>query len=87
LRAAERGQPPRLGRAASDYTRDHLIEMLLASIDGSWIDRDEAVRATAKHLGFQKTSAAFKDEMKSAINGAIRRGLVEYGGSLIRKLK
>ena len=46
----------------------------LSSIDGSWIEREQAMRATAKHQGFQKVGSAFREEIKSAINGAIRRG-------------
>lgn len=72
-------------RSAGDYERDHLIDSLIASMNGGWTARDEAVRATARHLGFQKAGVAFKDGMRSAINGAIRRGLLEYDGDMIRK--
>lgn len=81
----EQGQYTLLVRSAADYTRDHLIDMLLASMDGGWSDRDDVVRATARHLGFRKAGSAFREEMKSAINGAIRRGLLEYEGERVRK--
>jgi hypothetical protein len=82
---SENGSYSLLVRNAGDYTRDHLIEMLMASVDGSWMEREEAVRAIAKHLGFQRAGTAFKEALKSAINGAIRRGLLVYAGDRVRK--
>ena len=49
--------------------------------------RDDAIRAAARRLGFQRTGRQIKDAFKSAINGAIRRGLLEYDGQLIRRRK
>lgn len=37
-------------RSAADYERDHLIDSLIASMNGGWIDRAEVVRATANTL-------------------------------------
>jgi hypothetical protein len=76
-----------LVRSAADYSRDHLIDALMASMNGGWTDREAAVRATAKHLGFQKAGTAFKEAMKSAINGAIRRRLVEVAGPRLRRCR
>lgn len=47
----------------------------------------EAIRAAARHLGFKRTGSLIRDAFKSAINGAIRRGLLEYDGQLIRKMR
>ena len=47
----------------------------------------EAIRAAARHLGFKRTGSLIRDAFKSAINGAIRRGLLEYGGEMIRKTR
>ncbi len=49
-------------------------------------ERDEAIRVAARRLGFARTGSRIRKAFKSAINGAIRRGLLEYDGILIRKL-
>ncbi|MGE0883662.1 MAG: hypothetical protein AB7P14_08970 [Blastocatellales bacterium] len=72
-------------RDIGDYPRELLTEMLLAAMGRGWTERDEAVIAATRHLGFRRTGAAIKKAFKSIINGAIRRGLLEYDGSLIRK--
>ena len=72
-------------RTISDYPRELLIEMLLAAMGRGWTERDEAIVAAARHLGFRRTGSAIKEAFKSIINGAIRRGLLEYDGSRIRK--
>lgn len=74
-------------RSISDYTRDELIDTLLSVMGAIWWDREEAIRAAARHLGFKRTGSLIRDAFKSAINGAIRRGLIEYSGSMIRKSK
>jgi hypothetical protein len=73
-------------RSGSDDTRDELVERLCAAIGQSWTDREEAMRLVARHLGFQKAGSAFKQAMKSAINAAIRRGLIESRGTEILRL-
>lgn len=72
-------------RDIGDYPRELLTEMLLAAMGRGWTERDEAIVAATRHLGFRRTGAAIKKAFKSIINGAIRRGLLEYDGSLIRK--
>ncbi len=74
-------------RSIGDYSRDQLIEALLGAMNYSWQERDEAMRAAARYLGFRRAGSAIRDAFKPAINGAIRRGLVEYGGSLIRRAR
>lgn len=69
------------------YTRDQLIETLLAAIGGTWWDREDAIRAAARRLGFRRTGRRITNEFKSATNGAIRRGLLEYDGKAIRKTR
>lgn len=49
--------------------------------------REDAIRAAARWLGFQRTGRAIQEAFKSVINGAIRRGRLEYEGSRIRKLR
>ena len=53
-----------------------------------WTAREEAIRSAAYRLDFQRTGRAIREAFKSAINGAIRRGLIERQGPLlIRKVK
>jgi hypothetical protein len=52
-----------------------------------WWARDDAIRAAAHRLGFRRTGSQIRDALKSAINGAIRRGLLEYDGNRVRRLK
>lgn len=74
-------------RSINDYRRDLLIDALLDSMGRRWWERDEAVRAAARHLGFRRTGRQIRDTFKSAINGAIRRGLLEYEGRSIRRTR
>jgi hypothetical protein len=81
------GQFRLLCRSIDQYTRDHLIDILLAAMGQGWWDRDEAVSAGARHLGFRRTGSNLHKAFKSAINGAIRRGLIETDGpTRIRKI-
>jgi hypothetical protein len=79
------GQYSLLCRHIDEYTRDHLIDMLITAMGSAWQTRDEATTA-ARHLGFRRTGRKIKAAFKSAINGAIRRGLLERDGTTyIRK--
>lgn len=70
------------------YERDDLIDYLLAAMGPVWRERDEAVTAAARHLGFRRTGRNIREAFKSAINAAIRRGLIERDGAkLIRKAR
>ncbi len=71
----------------SDYTRDELIAHLLKTIGRKWWERDEAIRLAARRLGYARTGRRIRAAFKSAINGAIRRGLLEYDGTQIRRVK
>jgi hypothetical protein len=44
-------------------------------------ERDEVIRAAAKYLGFSQVTDAFREQMKSAFNAAVRRGLLERRGA------
>ena len=63
-----------------NYSRDHQVKMLLAAMGSAWQTRDEAITATARHLGFRRTGRKIAAVFKSAINAAIRRGLIERDG-------
>lgn len=68
-----------------DYTRDELIESLLAAMGSTWWDREEAIRAASRRLGFRRTGNRIIKAFKSAIKGAIRRGLLESDDHIIRR--
>jgi hypothetical protein len=74
-------------RAINDYARDDLIEALLNAMGRPWVEREDAIRAAARHLGFRRTGSQIRDAFKSAINGAIRRGLLKYDGDYLRRNK
>ena len=74
-------------RSINDYGRDDLIQALLNAMGRPWVEREDAIRAAARHLGFRRTGRQIRDAFKSAINGAIRRGLLESDGKLIRRAR
>ena len=67
-------------RHIDDYTRDDLIDYLLAAMGRIWWDRDVAVTAAARYLGFRRTGKKIQAAFKSVINAAIRRKLLERDG-------
>jgi len=80
------GELSPLCRSITEYTRDHLITMLLAAMGQGWWHRDKAINAAARHIGFRRTGSEIRKAFKSAINGAIRRMEVEYDGEWIRRV-
>jgi hypothetical protein len=60
---------------------------MLAAMGSIWWDREDAIRAAARRLGFRRTGKRITKAFKSAINAAIRRGLLKSEGSQIRKTK
>jgi type I restriction enzyme S subunit len=76
----------RLGcRAITEYTRDFLIEQLTAGMGGQWWEREGLIFGTARWLGFRRTGPVIRETLRSAINGAIRRGILESDGPRLRK--
>ena len=68
----------------ADYSRDELIDFLTSVIrKGTTITREEAIHAVAAHLGFSRVTKHVRGPLKSAINGAIRRGVLGYDGDLL----
>lgn len=82
-----RGYLSLLTRNIGDYSRDELINTLLSVMGVVWWEREDAIRAAARHLGFRRTGSSIRDAFKSAINGAIRRGWLEHDGGWIRKVR
>jgi hypothetical protein len=73
-------------RKISDYSGDELISALLKGMGKKWWIRDDAIRVAAHRLGFRRTGSQIREAFRSAITGAIRRGLLEYDGDYIRHL-
>lgn len=68
----------------SDYSRDELRDTLCSVMrKGNTYGREETIYATAHHLGFKRVSETVRAPIKSAINSAIRQGVLDYQGSEI----
>jgi hypothetical protein len=74
-------------RSIQQYSRDDLKTQFLASLPTSaWIDRDDAIRAFARWLGFRRTGSAIDESTRSIISGLLRENRLERSGSKIRRL-
>jgi hypothetical protein len=74
-------------RRIGDYSRELLKKYLVAVMKGNWWEEDDAIRAAARHLGFGKAGASIQAEFRSAIRGALRQGLLEREGTMIRRAR
>jgi hypothetical protein len=84
----DRGQYALLCRSMDEYELDHLVAMLTAAMGTAWQSREEAMVATARHLGFRRTGGNIRAAVTSAINAAIRRGLIERDGAeMVRRAR
>jgi len=73
-------------RSIDDYDRVELKAHFLAALpDGQWVEREEAIRAFARRLGFQRTGALIAKAGRSVINGLLREDRLEAEGSRIRR--
>ncbi|HUU82439.1 MAG TPA: hypothetical protein VM243_02940 [Phycisphaerae bacterium] len=67
-----------------DYSRDELVDAIRSVMrKGCNYDRQEVIEAVARHLGFSRVRETIAAPVKSAINAAIRRGVLGYDGKLI----
>lgn len=83
---SERSTVRLFARTIEQYDRDFLKEQFLASLSGrQWIEREDAVRAFARWMGFRRTGPAIEDTARSLINGLLREGRLESQGSQIRR--
>ena len=70
--------------AMADYDRDELREVFRSIMrKGTSYEREEIIHALARHLGFVRVTDTIRQPIKSAINSAIRHGLLGYEGSAI----
>ncbi len=66
--------------------RDALKEQFLASLGGrAWTERDDAIQAFARWMGFRRTGATIDETVRSLINGLLREHRLESDGSQIRR--
>ncbi len=67
-----------------DYGLDELRETICAVMrKGTTYEREDVIHALARHLGFARVTDNSRDATKSAINSAIRQGILGYEGSVI----
>ncbi|MCS7069240.1 MAG: hypothetical protein NZN28_11510 [Meiothermus sp.] len=75
-----------LARSVEGYRREFLKEQFLSALGGRrWLERDEAIRAFARWLGFARTGRAIEETARSLINGLLREGRLEAEGSRVRR--
>lgn len=79
----------RIGAKSIDqYERDFLKDQFLASLDGiTWTEREEAIRAFARWLGFSRTGPNINEKARSLINGLIREARLESQGTRVRRVR
>ena len=67
--------------------RDGLKTQFLAALDGrAWIDREDAVVAFTRWMGFRRTGSKIEEVAASLINGLLREGRLEKDGNQIRRI-
>jgi hypothetical protein len=69
----------------ADFDRDQMKEALLAVVGTNWMERDAAIRAAAKRLGFGRLSNRIRAAFASAVNGLIRQKELQYEGTQVRR--
>jgi hypothetical protein len=68
----------------ADYDLDELRETFRSVMrKGTSYEREDVIHALARHLGFVRVTETIRQPIKSAINSAIRHGLLGYEGSVI----
>lgn len=66
--------------------RDGLKTQFLASLNGrAWTERDEAIAAFARWMGFRRTGARIREIAESLVKGLLREGRLARDGSRIRR--
>jgi len=79
---------PSLVRAGTGTMADYDLEELRETFrsvmrKGARYDREDVIHSLARHLGFVRVTDTILGAIKSAINSAIRHGLLGYEGRLI----
>ena len=81
----ERGTLKILCKTIQGYEREFLKDQFLASIGRPWVEREEAVRAFTRFMGFRRAGEKIQDTVRSLINGLFREDRLESDGHLIRR--
>ena len=72
----------------NDYTRGELRDTLSSVMrKRTSYDREDVIYAVAHYLGFSRVKKAVRNPIKSAINSAIRQGILSYEGQLVWREK
>jgi hypothetical protein len=74
-------------RRITDYPDDLLDKCFYAAIGRSWWERDEAIRAAARYLGFRRTGSVIVETFEKVIRRGLRRKELEKDGGVIRRVK
>jgi len=68
----------------TDYGLDELRETFRSVMrKGTNYERDDVIHTLARYLGFSRVTDTSRDAIKSAINSAIRQGVLAYEGSVV----
>jgi len=68
----------------ADYDLEELRETFRSVMrNGAHYKREEVVHALARYLGFARVTDTSRDAIKSAINSAVRHGVLNYDGSVV----
>jgi hypothetical protein len=70
------------GRTARPRSRPAPARRPAACGRGLGTQREDVIQALACYRGFVRVADKIREPIKSAINGAIRRGLLGYSGSV-----
>ena len=72
----------------TDYTREELRDTLISVMrKGTTYDREEVIQAATHHLGFRRVTENARTALKSAINSALRQGILDYKGEYIWRIR
>jgi len=79
---------PSLVRAGTGTMADYDLEELRETFrsvmrKGTRYEREDVIHALARYLGFARVTDTSRDAIKSAINSAIRHGVLNYDGTVI----
>ena len=70
----------------AEYELGGLREMFRSVMrNGANYEREDVIHALARYLGFVRVTDTIREPIKSAINSAIRRGLLAYESELWRE--
>ena len=68
------------------WDRDWLKREFLAAIGRPWLEREDAIRAFSRWLGYRRTSSLFDETARSLINGLLREGRLEANANFVRRV-